>query len=162
MTVSNVSSATNPTQTLAASWYQQQFQDFNALANALQSGNLGNAQSAFSSWQQDLGSIAPSNLQSTMQSQPFGSNSKANSDYQALASALQSGDLAGAQQAFANLKQDVQGAAQTSRGHHHHHHHRAGTANNSNQPYNLLGGTSAGATTGSSDQTTGSTLNTQA
>ena len=42
-------------------------------------------------------------------------------DFQALAQALQSGDLTGAQKAFASLQQDMRGA-------HGHHHHRSSGA----------------------------------
>jgi hypothetical protein len=123
MSVSSVSSVTNPSQNTIQSWYQQQYQDFNSLASALQSGNLSGAQIAFTAWQRDLQSIVPSNLQAAFQNQPFGSNSQANSDFQALSSALQSGDVSAAQQAFASLKQDLQSAGGVHRRHHHHHHH---------------------------------------
>lgn len=52
-------------------------------------------------------------------------NSVASQDLQNLASALQTGDLAGAQQAYTQLTQDIQSTGQT-RGHHHHHHQSSG------------------------------------
>ena len=55
---------------------------------------------------------------------PSSQTSQAGSDFKALAAALQSGDLAGAQKAFAAL----QGDTQAVRGHHHHHHHRQAQA----------------------------------
>ena len=63
-------------------------------------------------------------------------------DLQSLGKALQSGDLAGAQQSFAQLLQDKQGSAQgagqsgaagKAQGHHHHHHHKAGASPQGNQ-----------------------------
>jgi hypothetical protein len=160
MTVSSVSSATSLYQPENQALFQQQAQDFNTLASALQSGNLSTAQSAFTSWQQDLTSIAPPNQQSTQQSQPFGSNSQANSDFQSLSSALQSGDISSAQQAFANLKQDLQSSGSV-RGHHHHH-HRTGTQNNSNSGIGAQGTATSAAATAAAAQAIGGTLNTQA
>jgi hypothetical protein len=159
MTVSSVSSATSLYQPENQALFQQQAQDFNTLASALQSGNLSTAQSAFTSWQQDLTSIAPPNQQSTQQSQPFGSNSQANSDFQSLSSALQSGDISSAQQAFANLKQDLQSSGSV-RGHHHH--HRTGTQNNSNTSIGAQGTATSAAATAAAAQAIGGTLNTQA
>ena len=62
-------------------------------------------------------------------------------DLQSLGKALQSGDLAGAQQSFAQLLQDKQGSAQgdgqsgctKAQGHHHHHHHKASASSQGNQ-----------------------------
>lgn len=159
MTVSSVSSATSLYPPENQALFQQQAQDFNTLASALQSGNLSTAQSAFTSWQQDLTSIAPPNQQSTQQSQPFGSNSQANSDFQSLSSALQSGDISSAQQAFANLKQDLQSSGSV-RGHHHH--HRTGTQNNSNTGIGAQGTATSAAATAAAAQAIGGTLNTQA
>jgi hypothetical protein len=84
-------------------------QDFNTLQNALQSGNLASAQSAFAAFLQDVQTVnqtaGPSSL--------FGAGTQAGKDLQALGSALKSADLAGAQKAFATLKQDVQMAGQS-------------------------------------------------
>jgi hypothetical protein len=162
MTVSSVFSATSLYQPENQALFQQQAQDFNTLASALQSGNLSTAQSAFTSWQQDLTSIAPPNQQSTQQSQPFGSNSQANSDFQSLSSALQSGDISSAQQAFANLKQDLQSSGSSGSVHRHHHHHRTGTQNNSNTGIGAQGTATSAAATAAAAQAIGGTLNTQA
>jgi hypothetical protein len=130
MSVTSVSSV-NGNQTGIQSQWQQQMQDFKALANALHSGNLTTAQSSFATWQQDFQANGSTNTQTTQQTQPFGSNSQANTDFQALSSALQSGDLSSAQQAFASLQQDLQGAGHAHR-HHHHHSANAADTNNSN------------------------------
>ena len=104
------------------------------------------------------------------------SMSQRRADFQALGSALQSGDLSGAQKAFAALWQDIQssqpgGPAQAQpgqstnvqaptnalqhahHGHHHHHHHASAGA--------VDAGSSAGAATGSggTSQSVGSTVN---
>jgi hypothetical protein len=79
-----------------ANWQQRQ-QDFKNLASALQTGDLGAAQKAFS------GLTGGSNTIS------------GNSPLAQLGQALQNGDLSGAQQAMQAL--------QASRSGHHHHHH---------------------------------------
>ena len=155
MSVSNVSSVTNQSPSANQGWYQQQYQDFNSLSNALQTGNLSTAKSAFTAWQNDLQSIVPSNLQAAFQNKPFGSNNQANADFQALSSALQAGDTSAAQQAFASLKQDLQSAG----GVHRRHHHRAETENDGDKDD---GGNSSSTTASGTAQSTGSTLNTQA
>jgi hypothetical protein len=53
-------------------------------------------------------------------------SSIASQDFQNLASTLQAGDLAGAQQAYTQLTRDMQGTGQAC-GHHHHHHQSSGT-----------------------------------
>jgi hypothetical protein len=82
--------------------------DFNQLQQALSSGSIDQAQQAFSTLQSDLPSGAANS--------PFGKAIASIGD------ALQSGDLSGAQQAFAAMQQQVKGG-----GHHHHHHHASQT-----------------------------------
>ena len=81
---------------------QQRRQEFQALGQALQSGDLAGAQKAFAA-------LNPTASNSTQSAQP----AQSNSNISQLAQALQSGDLAGAQKAF---------AAMQSQGHHHHQH----------------------------------------
>jgi hypothetical protein len=90
---------------------QQRRSAFQQLGQALQSGDLGAAQTAFSLLTQN----APS---STSQSNPLAQ------DVSAIGQALQSGDLKGAQTAFAKLQQDAQsqGPQRAHHGGHHHHH----------------------------------------
>jgi hypothetical protein len=108
----SVNSLTNPYQTyLQSSSSQSRSNNFQSLANALQSGNLSGAQSAFSALEQ---SYQSQNGQSSTSNQ----NSTINNDFQNLSSALNSGNLSSAQQAFAQLQKDMQ-SQQT--GHHHHH-----------------------------------------
>jgi hypothetical protein len=66
-------------------------------------------------------------------SNPSGQSSQISTDFGTLQSALQSGDLSGAQSAFATLKQDMQSAG-AARGAHHHHHHQSGGATSSTTP----------------------------
>ena len=88
-------------------------QDFAALSQALQQGDLAAAQQAFATLQQDVpwvGRAASSQSTAGTTAGPVASS------LQALGNALTSGDLAGAQQAFANLQQ-------AHGGHHGHHRH---------------------------------------
>jgi hypothetical protein len=112
-TISSASPTTNPYQTANQSSLSQFLQDFNALGNALQSGTVATAQNALATFQQEL-----SGNSQTPANQPFGNNSRANTDYQNLVSALKTGDLTTARQAFGSLKTDLKG---TQKGHHNHH-----------------------------------------
>jgi hypothetical protein len=102
MSASGISSdvAINPS---VQSVWQQRMQDFQSLNDALASGNLPGAQSAFATFQQHLQSFA----MAAQSGPPFAGNAAAATDYQSLQTSLQSGDLSGAQQAFASLKQDM-------------------------------------------------------
>lgn len=89
--------------------FQEIKQDFSQLASALQSGNLTDAQSAYSNIQQLLGGNQNSSNSNTGSS---GSNPIQN-DFAALGQALQSGNLTQAQSAFSQLQTDVQSAQQS-------------------------------------------------
>lgn len=117
MSISGISSATNPYLTSLQNGIQQRNTDFKALGQALNSGDLSAAQQAFAVFQNDQ-----QNLFSILQSQggqqsnlQNGGNQQGN-PLQALQQALNSGDLSGAQQAFAALQQLL------NHGHHHQHH----------------------------------------
>jgi hypothetical protein len=92
--------------------YNQQRSDFQALASALQSGDINSAQQAFAQLQKDSPRLAQA-----LSSDPSSSDSPRIADLKSLASALKSGDISGAQQAFAKLQTEVKSA------HHGHHHH---------------------------------------
>ncbi len=79
------------------SFYQQRQSDVQQLGQALQSGNLADAQQAFNAIQ-TLGQSGP-----FASGDPFRSSTR-ESDFTAIGQALQSGDLAGAQTAFAALQ----------------------------------------------------------
>lgn len=119
--ISGLSSAASlyPYQTTNPSSTGQLRQNLNAVGTALQSGDVSGAQSALTTLQQTLAN----NPQSST-SQPFGTNTAANSDYQSLVGAVQSGNVSDAQKALANLQTDLKS------GHAHggHHHHGGGAA----------------------------------
>jgi|SRR5208337_882366 len=152
MSVSAVSLTDSSYQTNLQTAFTQVQNDFKQLGQALQSGDLAGAQSAFATLQQDMQSIGQSQsgqqqsnlsaLANALQSGDLEAAQKAfaalqpkhhhhhsgraqsaggdssgsstiNSDFNALATALQSGDLSGAQSAFATLQQDMQNIGQT-------------------------------------------------
>ncbi|MES1152057.1 MAG: hypothetical protein ABUL54_09190 [Dongia sp.] len=103
---------------------------FKQMADAIDSGNLQDAQNAFD----NLASLLNNNQQPTQgtsqtQSQTAGSGSDFSSLLNQIGSALQSGDLDQAKQALTNLQQ----SAQAGRGGHRHHHHGGGVGGGSGQ-----------------------------
>ncbi len=111
MNVSTVSTA-DTTATDPSTTYKQTKADFQAIAAALQSGDVTQAQTAFAQLQKDNPRLAQA-----LSSDPSSTDSPRIADLKSLASALKSGDLAGAQKAFGQLQQ----LAQTGGKHHHHH-----------------------------------------
>jgi hypothetical protein len=80
--------------------------DFNAVGQALTSGDLAGAQSAFAQLKSDIQAV-----EQTAAGQPQSpglAGKQVRQDYTQLASALASGDLTGAQSAFADLQQALQ------------------------------------------------------
>ena len=129
---------------------QQRKQDFSQLATALQSGNLSGAQSAFSTLQSLNGQGQSSAASPTAaSSNASASGNTISSDFAGLGQALQSGSIANAQSAYAQLQTDMQ--AQQTSGHHHHHHHHYGGAGSSGS--NANGQNTAGSTTFSNNST---------
>ncbi len=122
--------------------------DFQNLGQALQSGNLTAAQSAFAALQKDYQS---QNSQSTSTS---GANSPVSSDLTTLANALNTGNLTTAQAAFSQLQKDQQAGT----GGHHHHHGAMGGAVQA--VVSQLSSSSSSPSSNSS--TTGNVLNVQA
>jgi len=116
MTVSGISSITNPYQTYQTTGqnnFAQFLQDLQSIGSALQSSNLNGAQSAFAQLQQLLPNSSTSNQTQNGQQNPIAT------DMNALSSALSSNNVSDAQAAYAKLQQDMQAV----QGHHHHHHH---------------------------------------
>ncbi len=120
---------------------QQVQQDYAQLADALQTGNLTNAQSAFAALQQALQTQTGATTASTTTATGANSSDPILNDFNTLGQALQSGNLSQAQSAFAQLQSDVQTAQQSAasqarglaqalktavQGHHHHHGHHGG------------------------------------
>jgi hypothetical protein len=121
MSISGIPSSSNPYSVSAGNNNNPFRTDFTDLANALSSGNLSAAQSAFSAIQQ----LQPGRFgaaPSSTSAGSTGSTSPISADFAALGKALQSGDLNGAQAALKQLQQDLGSARQA---HHHHHHKRA-------------------------------------
>jgi ribosomal protein S20 len=121
------SSAGNQTQNGQQGSGQNPFAtDFNALSQALQSGDLAKARDAFAKLQQDIQSVqghhhrhhhhkasaSTQSTASTTSSSSVGSTAGSGqnqfaTDFSALGQALQSGNLSQAQAAFAKLQQDM-------------------------------------------------------
>jgi hypothetical protein len=86
-------------------------QAFNQLSQDLQTGNLSAAQQDYANIQQDFqqqGANRPHFHHHRHGGGNSGEQSQINQDFSSLASALQSGDLSGAQTAFASLQQDLE------------------------------------------------------
>lgn len=123
MTISSLSSLGSQAASLAftssQSISQQKKLDFQQLFQSLQNSNLGGARQAYSALEQ-LISATGASQQSAANTQPGAQNDPFSTDLKAVGLALKSGDLAGAQQAFAQLRQDLQAYRQS-----HHHPHGA-------------------------------------
>jgi hypothetical protein len=112
--------------------YAQQRQDFQALAKAVNAGDISQAQQALSGLQGDA-QATPATASTSGQTSQSGSGLgvQIKADFSSLLSAVQSGDITGAQKALASLQQDSNSASQIANGesqtlHHHHHHHGGG------------------------------------
>jgi len=118
----SVSSATSSVGSTQQTQWAQTKSLWDQLGQALQSGDLAGAQKAFAALQANAPQGAASQAQGAAASNGQGSSSQ--NPMSALASALQSGNLAAAQQAFSQIQQ--------TQGHHHHHHH--GSQSSSSTP----------------------------
>lgn len=114
MSVSAVQSAQNSYWNTIQSKYNQPAQDFQNLANAMQSGNFSTAQTALTAFQQAV----QNNPQSPLATALSDPNSQLSKDVQALQTALQSNNTSAAQTAFSAVKQDLKAL---------HHRHRSAT-----------------------------------
>ena len=115
--------------------FQQIKTEFQQLGQALTSGNLTQAQSDFTTLSQNLSGIVQSGATAPSTATAPNTAASNNSVVQAFAQLgqdLQSGNLQGAQQDFANLQQDAQqNSSQQVGGHHGHHHHHAESSQSS-------------------------------
>jgi hypothetical protein len=111
MSISNVT-ATSSSSPLTASDFNQRKKNLDALEDALDSGDLGAAQSAFNTIQQDL-----KNMPRQSSAGQSAAVTQALSDFQQIGAALKSGDVDAAKQAFATWQQDMQ--QMRARRHHH-------------------------------------------
>ena len=114
--------------------YAQQRQDFQTLARAVSAGDISQAQQALSAFQGNTQATLATTSSSEQTSQSgSGLGVQIKTDFSSLLSAVQSGDITGAQKALASLQQDSNSASQSASGesqtlqpHHHHHHHGGG------------------------------------
>jgi DNA-binding FadR family transcriptional regulator len=117
MTISPTCSISSSQSSTLQTNFQQRRQAFQQLSQALQSGDLKQAQQAYSTLTQYMPASGPAN------------NSQVSQDFQAIGKALQSGNLADAQTALAafqkNAKAAQQGSTAVNSHHHHHHHHHS-------------------------------------
>jgi soluble cytochrome b562 len=101
--------------------------DLDAIGKALSSGDLTGAQQAFSNLQNLISGQAQSSASAAGGSTSSTGTDAITTDFNNLSTALQSGDLKGAQAAFKQLQSDLSAAnqAQASETGHYHHHHGA-------------------------------------
>src|ERR1035437_3716183 len=107
----------DPSQSLgsssARSSIHQARQDLDQIYQALQSGNLGAAQQAYSSFQQIQAGLATSSMTPATSATATATTNPVVAEWSALGQTLQSGRLPSAQDAFSKLGQDAQAAWQT-------------------------------------------------
>jgi soluble cytochrome b562 len=130
--------------------------DFKALGQALQSGDLAGAQQAYATLQQDLQTAEqPAAGSSGSTSAAASGAGKLAQDFGALGQALQSGNLADAQHAYATVQQDAQ-KAQGAYGHHGHRHHWGGGQGAGSEVSALLNSLVSSQASGSSSESSSS------
>jgi hypothetical protein len=145
MSISGISSDPTVSQNYASNPLQQIRKHFAALKTSLKSGDLTAAQNAFATLQKDMQAIGQAqSSQQTAATTATPASSPLDTDLAAIGTALQNGDLQGAQTAFKTLQKDMQQMRQTQGGqqtqeahrHHHHHHHGGSTQNTQNTASN--------------------------
>jgi hypothetical protein len=137
MSVSEISSSTCLNQVSSPQTNSKQL--FQQLGQALKSGNLADAQQAFTALTQN----APNSGQT--------GQGQLSQDITTLGNALQSGDLTSAQDAFLKLQQDLKTA-----GHAHHHRHHKGMGDSQNAAAGITDAVSLN--DGGDSQSTGKTI----
>jgi outer membrane protein assembly factor BamD (BamD/ComL family) len=121
--------------------FQQIKSEFSQLGQDLQSGNLSQAQSDFTTLTQNLSTAFQGGATSTASTTSTTNAASSNPILQAfsqLGQDLQSGNLQAAQQDFTAIQQDAQQAAPQAGGHHHHHHLESSQNSSSSQQTNPL------------------------
>ena len=109
--------------------FQQIQSEFKQLGTDLQSGNLTQAQTDFTTLSQDLPGLSQSaSTTAATTSTPANSLVQA---FKQLGQDLQSGNLSGAQADYATVQQDAQQNVSQQVGGHHHHHHGESSQNSS-------------------------------
>jgi hypothetical protein len=126
-------------------------QGFQQLAQSLQSGNLADAQKAYASLENLLGSSSSTSSTASTTSSSSSSTDTLMKDFAAIGQALQSGDISSAQKDFQQLQSDAASAQQTTKtsGHHHgHHHHVASSTSSTSSTSNATSTSSTSSTDG--------------
>ena len=118
MSVQGINASTNPYVPNTQAGSVSAVSEFKNLVQAIQSGDLKTAQSAYSQLQGLVGNNQVS--QSTSTTQSASPQNQLSSDFAAIGKALQSGDMNSAQSALKKLGEDLQSARKTHRHHHHH------------------------------------------
>jgi hypothetical protein len=136
-------------------------QSFRDLGRALKSGDLAGAQKAYAALTKEL-SQSSSSAPNSISSQLSDPNSALGKDLAAIGKDLQNGNLSGAQQDFAKLRQDTrthfQSQTPTTQGHPHgHHHHHADAASETSDGSSTT--TTPDAASPSTGSVSGSTVN---
>ncbi len=148
-----------------ASFYTQRRQEFQALQNSVSSGNIGQAQQALSALQANTPAsqtASGSGSQTSSQGGGWGPGVQIKTDFSALSSAVQAGDIAGAQNALTSLQNDFSNAkaavsgSQSSQVSHHHHHHRGGNEATGSSTTAQAGATAGSASSGLTSTTASS------
>ncbi len=158
--VPNINSAINSAQTANQNGFAQIAKSFQSIGTALQSGDVTSAQTALTAFQKALQGASGASAQTTS-TQPFGKDTKANTDYQSLTSALQSGNLSTAQKAYSSLQNDLTSAASAASAtgaksaHRGHHHHRSSGATDTTDSTTATTDTSSTSPTASASTSSG-------
>lgn len=118
MSVSSISTGSPATasQLSPRSGQNPTFKDFRQLAQAIKSGDLSAAQSAFSTLSDQLDASDQSSASTTANNSSDASTNPFKQLLQQIGSALDNNDIQGAQQALSSFDQQVKGKG----GHHHH------------------------------------------
>jgi len=106
---------------------QQIQSEFQQLGQDLQSGNLAQAQTDFTTLSKNLPRL-------TQNSTTANANNSLAQTFAQLGQDLQSGNLQASQQDFTTIQQDLQLNATQQAGGHHHHHHAESSQNSSTNP----------------------------
>ena len=133
MSIAGIASNSNLFQNSVVQQTQNRFQQiqsqFQKLGQDLQSGNLTQAKSDFSTLSQELpngGQFGASSATSAAGATSSTSSSPILQAFQSLGKDLQSGNLSAAQQDFAAIQQSAQQSQASGQAHHGHHHHHSG------------------------------------
>jgi outer membrane protein assembly factor BamD (BamD/ComL family) len=127
MSVAGISASNLYEAGLQTNSQQQQQAVFQELEEALESGNLTQAQQDYAALTQNSSSAQTTSSSSVAQA------------FSALGQALQSGNLTGAQQAFTSVQQDVQSVSGSVHAHGHSGHFSRGQNNSASQDLSALG-----------------------